>query len=131
MTRFWITLDQGVSFVMRCLDDMQGNEIFVPKIPSMSIMDLVRAIAPNCDMKMTGIRPGEKIHEVLISEDEGRRTAEFEDMFIITPAQDGSPSVDVSGGKLLTDEFKYVSDHNDSWLSVEQLRSMVLEYDNS
>lgn len=133
MTRFWITLDQGVGFVLRCLDIMKGSEIFVPKIPSMNIMDLVEAIAPGCDTKITGIRPGEKIHEVLISEDEGRRTSEFDDMFIITPAQEGMPDESddglgnghIDGGRLLTDEFKYVSDDNPSWLTVEQLRDMV------
>jgi len=125
MTRFWITLDQGVAFVLRCLEMMEGNEIFVPKIPSMNIMDLVEAIAPDCETKVTGIRPGEKIHEVLISDDEGRRTSELDDMFVVMPAQEGKENEAVNGGRLLTDEFRYVSDDNPSWLTVEQLREMA------
>jgi len=125
MTRFWITLDQGVAFVLRCLEMMEGNEIFVPKIPSMNIMDLVEAIAPDCETKVTGIRPGEKIHEVLISDDEGRRTSELDDMFVVMPAEEGKENEAVNGGRLLTDEFRYVSDDNPSWLTVEQLREMA------
>lgn len=125
MTRFWITLDQGVDFVLHCLETMKGSEIFVPKIPSMNIMDLVEAIAPGCETKVTGIRPGEKIHEVLVSDDEGRRTSEFENMFVVMPAQEGAENQAVKGGNLLTDNFRYVSDDNPSWLTVEQLREMV------
>ena len=125
MTRFWITLDQGVAFVLRCLDMMEGNEIFVPKIPSMNIMDLVEAIAPDCETKVTGIRPGEKIHEVLISDDEGRRTSELEDMFVVMPAREGKENEAVNGGRLLTEDFKYASNDNPSWLTVEQLREMA------
>src|SRR5881296_2203492 len=86
MTRFWITLEQGVRFVIRCITAMHGGEVFVPKIPSMNIMDLVEAIAPKCEVKNVGIRPGEKVHEVLVSEDESRQALETEDMFIIQPA---------------------------------------------
>src|SRR4029077_17143817 len=81
MTRFWITLDQGVKFVIRCLEQMHGGEVFSPKIPSMNIMDLVKAVAPNCKVEHVGIRPGEKLHEVLVSEDEARHTVETDDMY--------------------------------------------------
>src|SRR3989338_7647380 len=85
MTRFWITLDQGVEFLIRCLGLMQGGEIFIPKIPSIKIIDLAKAIAPNCKHKITGIRPGEKINEVLVPEDESHNTIEYDNMFIILP----------------------------------------------
>ena len=86
MTRFWITLDQGVRFVIRCLDEMHGGEIFVPKIPSMRMMDLAETIAPGCEIDIIGIRPGEKLHEVLVSEDEARNTVEVDGMYIIQPS---------------------------------------------
>ena len=86
MTRFWITLEQGVRFVIRCLEQMHGGEIFVPKIPSMNMMDLAEAIAPGCEIETIGIRPGEKLHEVLVSEDEARNTVELEDMYVIQPS---------------------------------------------
>ena len=85
MTRFWITLEQGVSFVLDCLKNMVGGEIYVPKIPSMNIMDLAKAIAPECDTEIVGIRPGEKLHEVMISVDDARNTIEFKDYYIIKP----------------------------------------------
>src|SRR5271163_4489032 len=83
MTRFWLTLEQGVKFVIRCLEQMHGGEIFVPKIPSMRLADLAETIAPGCAVEYIGIRPGEKLHEVLVSEDESRQTLETEDMFVI------------------------------------------------
>src|SRR6478735_8303929 len=86
MTRFWITLDQGVRFVIRCLEQMHGGEIFVPKIPSMKILDMAQAVAPDCQIECIGIRPGEKLHEVLLSEDESRNSLETDDMFVIQPA---------------------------------------------
>ncbi len=85
MTRFWITLEQGVDFAIRCAELMRGGEIFVPKIPSMRIMDLVEAVAPGCAVEDIGIRPGEKLHEILISEDESRQALELDDMFVIEP----------------------------------------------
>ena len=80
MTRFWLTLEQGVQFVVSCLEQMHGGEIFVPKIPSMRLLDLAETVAPGCEMETIGIRPGEKLHEVLVSEDEARKTLETEDM---------------------------------------------------
>src|SRR3990167_5594509 len=85
MTRFWITLDQGVNFVLKCLEMMSGGELFVPKIPSMNIMDLAKAIAPECKYDIVGIRPGEKLHEVMILEDDSRHTLEFDGYYVVEP----------------------------------------------
>jgi UDP-N-acetylglucosamine 4,6-dehydratase/5-epimerase len=85
MTRFWLSLEQGVHFVIRCIEQMHGGEVFVPKIPSMKVADLARAIAPQASMEIVGIRPGEKLHEVLISEDEARTTVELKDMYVVQP----------------------------------------------
>jgi len=127
MTRFWITLEQGVRFVIRCLEQMQGGEVFVPKIPSTNIMDLVQAIAPGCEVEYIGIRPGEKLHEVLISEDEARHTLELEDMFVIQPVHPWWFAGNWSDGKPLPDGFRYTSDSNSQWLSVDDLRPLVKE----
>ena len=86
MTRFWLTLEQGVRFVIHCIEQMHGGEVFVPKIPSMKIVDLAKAIAPEAELEVVGIRPGEKLHEVLISEDEARSTVEMEDMYVVQPS---------------------------------------------
>ena len=125
MTRFWITLDQGVDFVLRCLQMMQGGEIFVPKIPSMSIMDLATAIAPECKTKVTGVRPGEKIHELLVSPEESRSTLEFQDMFVVQPAHKWWNGDNLDVGKPLPDGFSYTSDNNTQQLSVEELREII------
>lgn len=127
MTRFWITLEQGVRFVIRCVEQMHGGEIFVPKIPSMSIMDLAQAIAPDCEVEYIGIRPGEKIHEVLISEDEARHTLELEDMFIIQPLHPWWSIENWAQARPLPEGFKYSSDTNTRWLSVEELRNLIEE----
>ncbi|WP_031459688.1 UDP-N-acetylglucosamine 4,6-dehydratase (inverting) [Chloroflexus sp. MS-G] len=127
MTRFWITLEQGVRFVVRCIEYMHGGEIFVPKIPSMNIMDLVKAVAPTCEVKYIGIRPGEKIHEILISEDEARHTLELEDAFVIQPLHSWWQDSNWSNGKPLPDGFRYSSDTNTWWLSVEELQSILKE----
>ena len=125
MTRFWITLNKGVEFVLNVLDIMRGGEIFVPKISSMKIMDLVDAIAPGCEVKFTGIRPGEKIHEVLVSTDEARQTLEFPDMFLIQPSHSWWGNDVVSDGKTLADDFEYGSNNNSEWLTAEELAEMV------
>lgn len=127
MTRFWITLEQGVDFVLKCMEIMNGGEIFVPKIPSMKIIDLAKAIAPECKYEVVGIRPGEKIHEALIMEDDARHTLEFDKYYIIEPeftwwSNDGHIS---NGGRAVKEDFSYVSNTNDKWLTVEELRSMV------
>jgi UDP-N-acetylglucosamine 4,6-dehydratase len=125
MTRFWITLEQGVDFVIRCAESMHGGEVFVPKIPSMKIMDLTDAIAPDCEVAFNGIRPGEKIHESLVSADEARYTREFDDMFVIEPMFPWWDKGRWSGGNSLPDGFVYNSDSNPSWLSTEQLKTMA------
>ena len=125
MTRFWITLERGVEFVIRCIESMRGGEIFVPKIPSMNIMDLAKAVAPDCEIKHIGIRPGEKLHEVLVSEDEARHTVEGEDMYIVQPAHPWWQVENWAGAKPLPYGFRYTSDTNTRWLSVEELRRLV------
>ncbi len=131
MTRFWISLEQGVRFVIRCVEQMQGGEVFVPKIPSMTITDLADAIAPGTSINITGIRPGEKLHEVLISEDEARNSVELEDMFVVMPAMSSMVKGKPLGrdwealGKPLADGFRYASNTNPQWLTVEQIKEMT------
>lgn len=125
MTRFWITLEQGVQFVLDNLGRMQGGEIFVPKIPSMNIMDLAKAIAPECEIDVIGIRPGEKLHEAMIMEDDSRHTLEFETYYVIQPELSWWSKERLVGGKALVDGFAYTSDNNEEWLSIEQLSKMV------
>lgn len=125
MTRFWITLEQGVDFVIRCAEKMHGGEIFVPKIPSMKIMDLTEAIAPNCQIKFNGVRPGEKIHESLVSSDEARYTLDFDDMFVIMPMFPWWDKTRWPDGQPLPDEFVYTSDRNDRWLTRAELQTMA------
>lgn len=127
MTRFWITLDQGVEFVFNSLKIMTGGEIFVPKIPSMNIMDLASAIAPECKLDMVGIRPGEKLHEILVPEDDARRTVEFDDFFVIQPELSfwKKRAGYMQNGKLCSDGFSYTSDKNSDFMNVERLRAMI------
>jgi UDP-N-acetylglucosamine 4,6-dehydratase len=123
MTRFWITLDQGVDFVIKSLDRMQGSEIFVPKIPSMNIMDLAAAIAPECRTEVVGIRPGEKLHELMITEDDARDTWEYDDHFAIRRSNAGLPTE--ATGTRCAESFSYASNTNSQWLGAEELRSMI------
>jgi UDP-N-acetylglucosamine 4,6-dehydratase len=125
MTRFWITLDQGVRFVISCIEKMHGGEIFVPKIPSMKIMDLAKAIAPECEIEYSGIRPGEKIHEVLISDDEVRTTIDIDDMYIVEPTHPWWKDWEWEGGTPMPEGFRYSSDSNKKWLSPAQLKEIV------
>jgi UDP-N-acetylglucosamine 4,6-dehydratase len=125
MTRFWLTLDQGVRFVVRCLDQMHGGEIFVPKISSMRLLDLAETVAPGCQIETVGIRPGEKLHEVLVSEDESRQTVETEDMYIIQPAHPWWKSENWINGKALAEGFRYSSDTNERWLTRRELEKLV------
>jgi UDP-N-acetylglucosamine 4,6-dehydratase len=125
MTRFWITLDQGVEFVLRCLDQMHGGEVFVPKIPSMNIMDLAKAVAPDCEVSYVGIRSGEKLHEVLVSEDEGRQTVELPEMYIIKPAHPWWEMQNWTGATPVPEGFRFASDSNDRWLTIEDLRQLI------
>jgi len=117
MTRFWITLEQAVELVLYGLETMEGGEVFVPKIPSMRIVNLARAIAPNCDIEFVGIRPGEKLHETLITKDEARYTRELDSYYVIH-----------SNGKIgkpCADREQYSSDNNTEWLTIQELRRMV------
>ena len=125
MTRFWITLDQGVRFVMDCTERMQGGEVFVPRIPSMRITDLARVLAPEATIKVTGIRPGEKLHEMLVSEDEARNTLEFEDMYVVEPLFPWWTNSQWSGGRRLAEGFEYTSDNNTQWLTDAELLEMI------
>jgi UDP-N-acetylglucosamine 4,6-dehydratase len=125
MTRFWITLQGGVDFVIRNIERMTGGEIFVPKIPSMKIVDLAKAIAPDCKIESIGIRPGEKLHEVLVSEDDVRNTVEFDDMYVIQPADPMWNYVPWKSEKRLPEDFLYASNTNKDWLTVERLREIV------
>lgn len=125
MTRFWLTLDQGVRFVINSISLMQGGEIFVPKIPSMRITDLADAMAPDAKKEFTGIRPGEKLHEIMITEDESRHAKEFPDYFVIEPEFPFWKKEKSTLGKILPDGFRYSSDINDEWLSKEELKKMI------
>jgi UDP-N-acetylglucosamine 4,6-dehydratase/5-epimerase len=127
MTRFWITLDQGVRFVVRCIEQMYGGEIFVPKIPSMKMLELAQALAPGCEMQVVGIRPGEKLHEVLLSEDEARHSLELEDMYVVQPADSCWPTENWIHARPLRDGFRYTSDSNPHWLSAERLYELLGE----
>jgi UDP-N-acetylglucosamine 4,6-dehydratase len=129
MTRFWLTLEQGVRFVIHCTEQMQGGEVFVPKIPSTRIVDLANVIAPGAELEVIGIRPGEKLHEVLINEDEARSTLERPEMFVVTPTAtlwqrdlkyEGSP---------LAEGYRYASDTNPEWLSMDQIRRFVAPFE--
>ncbi len=126
MTRFWITLEKGVSFVLGCLERMVGGELFVPKLPSMNIMDLARAIAPECTTKIIGIRPGEKLHEVMIPRDDARNTLGFSDYYMIQPNfRFFERRYKNSKGKSVPEDFEYNSGTNKQWLTVKELERMV------
>ncbi len=126
MTRFWLSLDQGVKFVIKCVEEMHGGEVFVPKIPSMNMVDLATAIAPEAKTRVVGIRPGEKLHEVLISEDEARTTVELDEMYVVQPAEVlwfGQEWKAV--GKPVADGFRYASNNNNEWLDIPAIRSII------
>ncbi|MDP7663029.1 MAG: UDP-N-acetylglucosamine 4,6-dehydratase (inverting) [Nitrospinota bacterium] len=129
MTRFWITLDRGVNFVLSCLEMMNGGEIFIPKIPSMKIVDLATALAPKLSHRIVGIRPGEKIHEILITADDARSTLELRDRYIIEPTY-ASWSQDAcldKGASRVPELFHYSSDSNKDWLDTKAILHMVNE----
>lgn len=122
MTRFWITLEEGVDLVLNGLKLMKGGEIFIPKIPSAKITDICSAIGPECKVEITGIRPGEKLHEALISEDEARNTYDAGKHYIIYPSTSGLPE---GKKRTLPEGFIYSSDSNDQWLSVPDIRKVI------
>lgn len=128
MTRFWITLDNGVGFVLQSLKNMVGGEIFVPKIPSMKITDLAKAVAPEAKINIIGIRPGEKLHELMITHDDARHTVEFDDYYVITPEFTWWGNK-LTGGQKLPESFEYSSETNPKWLTIEQLMDMIEELD--
>ncbi|MCJ7659151.1 MAG: UDP-N-acetylglucosamine 4,6-dehydratase (inverting) [Anaerolineales bacterium] len=126
MTRFWLTLEQGVRFVIRCIEEMQGGEVFVPKIPSTKIVDLARVIAPESEIENIGIRPGEKLHEVLIHEDEARSAVELDDMYVVQPSAELWFGHDwKEKGRSLPEGFRYASNTNNDWLSLEQINEII------
>lgn len=125
MTRFWITLEQGVKFVLSCIDSMHGGEVFIPKIPSMNIMDLVHTLAPDCSVEFIGIRSGEKLHESMISSDEAHQAVDLGDRFAILPAHPWWSQNNWAIGKALPDGFSYSSDTNHQWLTRDNLKGMV------
>lgn len=128
MTRFIITLDAGVQLVFKAFEKMEGGEVFVPKIPSTRILDIARAVDPDCKIKVIGIRPGEKLHECMIPVDEARQTLEFDDHYVIQPAfrsWTSKPPSYAAAGRPCAEGFSYSSDNNDDWLSIDQLRSLI------
>ncbi len=130
MTRFWLSLDQGVRFVITCIEQMEGGEVFIPKIPSTKVTDLARAIAPKAELDIIGIRPGEKLHEMLISEDEARHTVELDKMFVVQPAEAIWFGYSwQTKGKSLNEGFYYSSDNNTEWLDVEGIKKYVAPFE--
>ncbi|MBI4061175.1 MAG: UDP-N-acetylglucosamine 4,6-dehydratase (inverting) [Elusimicrobia bacterium] len=131
MTRFWITLDSGVDLVLKALAEMHGGEIFVPKIASMKLMDLAKAIGPDCKIKLIGIRPGEKIHEVLLTEDEAPHSRDIGDCYVIEPAFPWWSPEHRKDGVPLPEGFRYSSETNDRWLSPRELKDMMGDAKNA
>lgn len=125
MTRFWITLNQGIEFVVNCMEKMHGGEVFVPKCRSMKIVDLAKEMAMDCKIKYLGIRPGEKIHECLLTEDESRHALGFKDFFVIVPEHPWWVYQNYKNGGKLPDGFRYASDSNTNWLSSKELHNML------
>lgn len=127
MTRFWIKLDEGVRFVLDCINRMKGGEIFIPKIKSMKITDLADAIAPGTKRKVVGIRPGEKIHETLLTEDEAKHSKEFKDSFVIEPEHPFWDTNNLKEGKNLPEGFRYTSENNNKWYTTGELKKIIKE----
>ncbi|MDO9473060.1 MAG: UDP-N-acetylglucosamine 4,6-dehydratase (inverting) [Caulobacter sp.] len=130
MTRFWITLNEGVEFVLSSLEIMRGGEIFVPKIPSMSMPDLVQAMAPGAGIRVVGIRPGEKLHEIMVGADDARQTVELSDRYVIEPAfveYTRQPFGTDDGAAPVDESFAYSSDSNSDWLTADRLTAMLEE----
>lgn len=130
MTRFWLSLEQGVRFVIDCIEQMEGGEVFIPKIPSTKVIDLAQAIAPQAEINIIGIRPGEKLHEMLISEDEARHTIELDKMFVVQPAEATWFGYSWQAkGKVLKEGFYYSSDNNTEWLDLEGIKKYIAPFE--
>ncbi len=127
MTRFWITLEQGVRFVMDCIERMHGGEVFVPKIPSMKVTELADVIAPGAKREIIGIRPGEKVDEILLTGEEARHAREFNDYFVIEPEFPFWKEGNLEGARPLPEGFTYTSNNNSWWLTRDELKRMVEE----
>ncbi len=128
MTRFWITLEQGVQFVINSLERMRGGEVFVPKIPSMNIMDVAAVVAPECKTEIIGIRPGEKLHEIMITHDDAINTAEFDDHYVIQPSAywwDREAYKEETGCNPVPETFHYSSDNNTVWMKRLELEQLL------
>ena len=126
MTRFWITLEKGVYFVLKCFEIMVGGELFVPKIPSMNMIDLAQAIAPECKTEIIGIRPGEKLHEIMVPRDDAYKTIEYDDKYIIQPAfKFFGHRFNPNGGKPVSDDFEYNSETNPLKLSIDEMKEII------
>jgi len=130
MTRFWITLEGGVKFVIDCIKRMKGGEIFVPKIPSMKIMDLAEVVAPKAKKRIIGIRPGEKINEVLLTEEEALHSKEFDTFFVIEPEHPFWGKDNFGDGRPLSVGFKYASNTNTEWLSKEKMAELLRDIED-
>jgi UDP-N-acetylglucosamine 4,6-dehydratase len=130
MTRFWLSLEQGVAFVINSIERMRGGEVFVPKLPSTAIPDLAAAVAPHAEIEVVGIRPGEKLHEVMIGEDEARSAVELDGFYVVQPAEAlwfGHGWEEK--GKPVEEGFRYASNTNTQWLTVEQIRALVAPFE--
>jgi UDP-N-acetylglucosamine 4,6-dehydratase len=127
MTRFWITLGQGINFVLSSLAIMQGGEIFVPKIPSMKVIDLAKSVAPDIPHEVVGIRPGEKLHEIMVTEDDSRMTVELQDRYVICPSIEGwsGTHLDKLGARPVAEAFRYSSDSNTEWLDGNAMNELI------
>ncbi len=127
MTRFWISLEEGIRFVIKCIERMHGGEIFVPKVPSMRLLDLALVVAPEAKIKIVGIRPGEKLHEILITGEEARRAREFDEMYVIAPEFSFWKEENWKEGKSVPDDFSYRSDRNERTITKEEMAKMLDE----
>ncbi|MCX6067662.1 MAG: UDP-N-acetylglucosamine 4,6-dehydratase (inverting) [Chloroflexi bacterium] len=132
MTRFWLSLEQGVHFVIHCIEQMEGGEVFVPKIPSTKVIDLAQAIAPDAQIDIIGIRPGEKLHEDLLSADEARHTIELEHMYVVQPAEASWFGYSWKDkGQPVAEGFSYTSDNNSEWLDVQGIKKYIAPFEES
>ncbi|MDP3034272.1 MAG: UDP-N-acetylglucosamine 4,6-dehydratase (inverting) [Methanobacteriaceae archaeon] len=130
MTRFWITLDDAVDMVIKAIEESKGGELYVRKCPSFKVTDLAKAMKKDCEFEDVGIRPGEKLHEVMVTEEDSRTTYEYDDHYIIYPDFDWWKNINNKpGGKIVEDRFRYSSDNNKEWLSIEEIRNLLEKID--